>query len=116
VTLILAGVYARQSLVTPLKRDFLYWLNFTCPISRASSASRCNTMECIDSTLLARKNQLFGCTRSDPSRSSVPAGLTLASDFGFCFQCQAGSSLLLRRPIEITRVVGNLNLHIRLRR
>jgi hypothetical protein len=32
----------------------------------------------------------------------VPAGLTTAGDFGFCFQCQAGSSLVLHRPIEIT--------------
>jgi hypothetical protein len=49
---------------------------------------------------------MFGCTQSTPSQSSVPAGLTLASDSGFCFQCQAGSSLVLRRPIEITRVTG----------
>jgi hypothetical protein len=27
------------------------------------------------------------------------------SDFSFCFQCQAGSSLVLRRPIEITRLI-----------
>jgi hypothetical protein len=52
--------------------------------------------------MLARENHLFGCTRSKPSQDSVPARLTLASDFSFCFQCQAGSSLVLRRPIEIT--------------
>jgi hypothetical protein len=34
--LILAGVYARQSVVTPLKRDCVYWLNFTCLISRVT--------------------------------------------------------------------------------
>jgi hypothetical protein len=58
--------------------------------------------------MLARENYLFGCTRSKPSQSSVPAGLTLASDFAFCFQCQAGSSLVLRRPIETTRVTGHV--------
>jgi hypothetical protein len=49
---------------------------------------------------------MFGCTRSILSQSSVPAGPALASDSGFCFQCQAGSSLVLRRPIEITRQTG----------
>jgi len=33
---------------------------------------------------------------------SVPAGLTLASDSSFCFQCNVGSILVLRRPIETT--------------
>jgi hypothetical protein len=56
--------------------------------------------------MLARENCLFGCPRSKPSQSSVPAGLTLASDFGFCVQCQAGASLVLRRPIEITALTG----------
>jgi hypothetical protein len=72
------------------------------PVNAASSTSRCNTIHCVDSTMLARENHLFGCPRSKPSQSSVPTGLALASDFGFCFQCQAGSSLVLRRPIEIT--------------
>ena len=76
-----------------------------CPISRASSTGRCNTIQCIDSIMLARENHLFGCTRSRPSESSVPPGLTLASDFGFCFQCQEGSSLVLRRPIETTALI-----------
>src|SRR5271168_1335615 len=61
-------------------------------ISRASSTGRCNTIQCVDSAMLPRENHLFGCTPPKPSRSSVPAGQTLASDFGFCFQCQAGSS------------------------
>src|SRR5271156_4834972 len=65
-------------------------------------------MRCIDSTMLERENHLFDCTRSKPIQSSLPAGLTLASDFGFCFQCQAGSSLVLRRPIEITALIGQL--------
>ena len=54
---------------------------------------------------------MFGCTRSIPSQSSVPAGLTLASDSGFCFQCQAGSNLVLHRPIEITAVIGEVKFH-----
>src|SRR5580704_1360793 len=77
------------------------------PITRASSTGRCNTLQCIDSTMIAREKHLFGCTRSKPSQSSVAARLTLTSEFGFCFQCQAGSSLVLRRPIETTRVTGN---------
>src|SRR5580658_1542774 len=44
----------------------------------------------------------LGVLGQKPSQGSVPAGLTLTSDFGFCFQCQAGSSFVLRRPIEIT--------------
>jgi hypothetical protein len=77
------------------------------PVSRASSTGRCNTIQCVDSTMLARENHLFGCTRSRPSQGSFPAGLTPTSDFGFCFQCQAGPSLVLHRPIEITRAIGN---------
>jgi hypothetical protein len=79
--------------------------NFTFPANAASSTGRCNTIQCIDSTMLARENHLFGCTRSKPSQGSVPAGLTLMSDFSFCFQCQADSSLVLRRPIEITAFI-----------
>jgi len=71
-------------------------------INAASSTGGCNTIQCVDSTMLARENHLLGCTRPNPSQSSVPAGLTSTSDFSFCFQCQAGSSLVLRRPIEIT--------------
>jgi DNA-binding winged helix-turn-helix (wHTH) protein len=74
----------------------------------ASSTGRCNTIQCIDSTMLAWENGLFGRTWPKPSQGSVPAGLTLASDFGFCFQCQAGSSLVLRRPIEITSLMRHL--------
>ncbi len=50
--------------------------------------------------MLPQENYLFGCTRSKSSQGSVPAGLALASDFSFCFQCKVGSSLVLRRPIE----------------
>jgi hypothetical protein len=76
-------------------------------VNAASSDGRRNTIQCIDSTKLARENRLFSCTWSKPIQSSVPAGLTLASDFGFCFQCQAGSSSVLRRPIEITASIGS---------
>jgi hypothetical protein len=41
----------------------------------------------------------------NPARASVPAGLTLAGDFSFCFQCQAGSNLVLRRPIDIAESI-----------
>jgi hypothetical protein len=78
----------------------------TCLVSRAGSTGRCNTIQCVDSAMLARQNHLFGCTRSKPSQSSVPAGLNPTSDFGFCFQCQAGSSLVLHRPIETTLLFG----------
>src|ERR1700735_3759981 len=71
-----------------------------CPKSCASSTGRCNTIQYVDSTMFARENHLFGCTRPKSCRGSVPAGLTLASDFSFCFQCEVGSSSVLRRPIE----------------
>ncbi len=57
--------------------------------------------------MLARENHQFGDNRSKPSQGSVPAGLTLTSEVGFCFQCEAASSLVLRRPIEVTRVTGH---------
>jgi len=76
------------------------------PIGAASSTGQCNSIQCIDSTLLPWENHPFGCIRSNPSQDSVPSGLTLASDFSFCFQCNVGSSLVLRRPIETTRLIG----------
>src|ERR1700677_1978021 len=78
-----------------------------CPIDAASSTGRCNTIQCIDSTMLAGENHLLGSARFKPSQGSVPAGPTLTSDLGVCFQCRTGSSLVLRRPIEITCLVGN---------
>jgi hypothetical protein len=72
-------------------------------ISRASSTGRCNTIQCIDSAILPRDNYLD----QKPCQDGVPAGLTLASDFGFCFQCKVGSSLVLRGPNENTRVIGH---------
>ncbi|MFZ3216545.1 MAG: hypothetical protein WA192_10845, partial [Candidatus Acidiferrales bacterium] len=80
----------------------LTYYNFTSPVSAASATGGCNTIQRIDLEVLARRAYLFACTRSKPSQSSVPAGLILASDFGFCFQCQVGPSLVLRRPIETT--------------
>ena len=58
--------------------------------------------------MLPQENHTFCCTLPKSNQGSVSAGLTLASDFSFCFQCQAGSGLLLRRPIEITRVTGGV--------
>jgi hypothetical protein len=55
--------------------------------------------------MLAREDNLFDFTWSKPNQGSVPAGLTLAGDFGFCFQCQVASSFVLRRPIEITALI-----------
>ena len=82
-------------------------MRFKCPINAASSNGRCNTIQCVDSTMLPRENHLFDGTRSKPTQDSVPADLTLASDFGFCFHCKAGSSLVLHRPIETTVLTGN---------
>ena len=52
---------------------------------------------------------MFDCTRSKPNQVSVPAGLTLAIGFSFCFKCQPGSSLVLRRPIEITAFIRHVD-------
>jgi hypothetical protein len=79
--------------------------DFTFPITAAGSNGRRNTIQYIDSTTVAQENYLFGCTRSKPSQTGIPARLTLTSGFGFCFQCQAGFSLVLRRPIEITAFI-----------
>jgi len=46
-----------------------------CLINAASSTGRCNTIQCIDSTMLARENRLLSRTRSRPSEGSLPAGL-----------------------------------------
>jgi hypothetical protein len=40
---------------------FLHSFYGTCQVTRASSTGRCNTIQCIDSTLLAWENHLFGC-------------------------------------------------------
>jgi hypothetical protein len=58
--------------------------------------------------MLPREKHLLGCSRPKPSQVSVSTGLTLASDFSFCFQCQVGSSLVLRRPIGTTAVTGKV--------
>jgi hypothetical protein len=58
--------------------------------------------------MLAGENHLFACARLKPSQGSVPAGLTLSSGLRICFQYQAVSSLVLRRPIETTAVTGHL--------
>jgi hypothetical protein len=58
--------------------------------------------------MLAGENHLFACARLKPSQGSVPAGLTLSSGLRIYFQCQAGSSLVLRRPIEIAALIRHL--------
>jgi hypothetical protein len=82
--------------------------HFSSPITAASSTGQCNTIERIDSAMLPWENYLFNRTHSKPSQGSVPAGLTLASDFSFCFPCQVGSSFVLRRPIETTALITHL--------
>jgi|HubBroStandDraft_2_1064218.scaffolds.fasta_scaffold10562_2 hypothetical protein len=57
--------------------------------------------------MVLRENHLFRCTRPKPRQGSVLAGLTFASDFGFRFQHNVGSSLVLRRPIETTPRASN---------
>ena len=44
-----------------------------------------NTIQCIDSATLPRDNPLFDGAGPKPRQDSVPAGLTLAGNFGFCF-------------------------------
>jgi hypothetical protein len=66
---------------------------------------RCNTIQCVDSAMLPWEDHLIGFTWTRPSQASVLAALTLASDFGFCFQCKVGWSLVLRRPIETTAFI-----------
>jgi hypothetical protein len=36
------------------------------PIKAASSTGRCNTIRCVDSTLLPQENHLYGCPPSKP--------------------------------------------------
>ena len=52
-------------------------------INAASSTGRCNTIQCVDLTLLPGKSDLFGCTRSKPNYGGVPADLALESDLAF---------------------------------
>src|SRR5271170_5335279 len=88
----------KQEELQPAQRCFIS----TPPFIGASSTGRCNTFQCIDSTMLPQENHPFGRAPSKTSQGSVPAGLTLTSDFSFCLQCKAAPSLALRRPIETT--------------
>jgi hypothetical protein len=81
---------------------------FTCPVTAASSTGRCNTIQCVDSTMLLREELLFGYTRLKSSQVSVPVDPALASDFGFCFQRKVASGSVLRRPIETTALIRTL--------
>ena len=76
------------------------------PITAAGSTGRCNSAECIDPGVLAQWQHLFRATRSKPSQGAVPGAPSLACDFSFCCQYQLGSSFVLRRPIEITALIG----------
>jgi len=62
------------------------------PVTAAGSEGRGNTIQRIESKMLAGENYLFGRARLKPNPGSVPAGLTLTSDLRIGFQCQAGSS------------------------
>ncbi len=90
----------------------------------SSSIGRCNAIQCVDSTMLPRKNDLFGGTRSRPCQGSVPARLASASDFGFCFSMHGGVRAqsfvdpLRPPPLSVTTVyrqsnVGPLSQHLR---
>jgi hypothetical protein len=79
-----------------------------CLINAVSSTGRCNTIQCVDSATLLRENHPSSFTWTKPSPGSVPAGLTLGSGVSFCFQCQGRSSLVLRRPIDITALTGDV--------
>jgi hypothetical protein len=80
----------------------------TCPVSAAGSNGRCNTLHCIDSTMLSSANYLFGRVQTKPSQVSVPVDPTTPRVFSFCFQCRIGLYLVLHRPIETTRVTGKV--------
>ena len=73
----------------------------TQPVDATPSSALIQQRFCGRTTCLASLGQNL-------ARGSVPAGLSLASDFAFCFQCQPGSSLVLPRPIEITALIRHL--------
>jgi hypothetical protein len=53
---------------------------------------RCNTIRCIESTMLARENHLFGRARSKPSQSNVPADLIESAVLAFVLNRVLGYS------------------------
>jgi hypothetical protein len=55
-----------------------------------------------------RRSDLFGCPRSKPSQGGVPADLAERAFLGFVFNCKAGPSWVLRRPVETTAVTGQM--------
>jgi len=78
-------------------------------INAAGSNGRCNTIQCIDSTMLPAGEQsvwLYS-VKTQPGQHFGWSGLV--SDFGFCFQCVVGSSLVLRRPIETTALIVHVD-------
>jgi len=83
--------------------------DFTSPAKAAGTTGRRNTIQCIDSAMRPRENQLFRLTWPMPSQGSVPTGLALPSDFGFCFQYKVRSSLVLRAPFETTAFIRHVD-------
>ena len=79
----------------------LYLSGLRCHLNRSMQTPS----KYIDSTMLPREKYLFGCARPKPCQGSVLAALAPASDFSFCFQYKGSSSLVLRRPIEITSLI-----------
>jgi hypothetical protein len=77
-------------------------------VNAASSTGRCNTIQGFDSAILPPEIHTFCCNVPKPNQGNVSGGLTLASHFNDCFQCQRGSSLVLRRPIESTAETGQV--------
>src|SRR6267378_4306323 len=98
----------KASWVTSSTRRISPQMDLKCPDSRrrlittAGSTGRCNTLQRVDSTMLAKENHLFGCDLLKPSQGSLSTDLTLASDSSLYFHCRLGSSKccvdLLRPP------------------
>jgi hypothetical protein len=78
-------------------------------ISRVGLNGRRNTIQYIDSTMLSpRKSDPFGCTRLKPKQGSFPADSNPNPRFSLCFQYKSGSTSVLLRPIESTRITGHV--------
>jgi hypothetical protein len=64
----------------------------TSAITAAGSTGRCNTIQCIDSTMLPRKNLSFWLY-SLKSKPGLCSGLSNPSErFSLSFQCKVGSN------------------------
>jgi hypothetical protein len=65
---------------------------FSCPVTRAGSNGRCNTIGSVDPTTLSLCNRSVWLYSVKPSQDGVPTDLTLASDFSVCFRGFVDSS------------------------